>query len=150
MSQYHGAQSDHNLRWYLIEHSPSILKAPTFCIHVNKAIPHKDIRLATTLNELLMNKAAILKCPQTGTCLNCVNKSDLSGVVPSHCICWKSWIAFSSYPSFTYFESIWFHAKGRNCTMPGAIAAISASMPGAFCLLSSQSASPVFLCLKSR
>jgi hypothetical protein len=34
--------------------------------------------------------------------------------------------------------------------MPGAIAAISAATHGGFCLLSSQSASPVFLCLKSR
>ncbi len=34
--------------------------------------------------------------------------------------------------------------------MPGAIAAISAATHGGFCQLSSQSASPVFLCLKSQ
>jgi hypothetical protein len=64
---------------------PSILKAPTFCIHVNKAIPHKDIRLATTLNELLMNKLAILKCSQTGTCLNCCGQSKSQILHLLHC-----------------------------------------------------------------
>jgi hypothetical protein len=74
---------------------------------------------------------------------------NLSGVVPSSCICWKSYITFSSCPSFTYFVSFWFHAKGCNCTVPGANVAISAATHGGFCWLSSQSASPVLLCLKS-
>ncbi len=40
MSQYHDIPSDHIWRWHLIEHSPSILNAPTFCIHVKvKPIP---------------------------------------------------------------------------------------------------------------
>ncbi len=41
----------HLERWNLVEHSPNILNAPTFCIHVNQATPHKDIRLTTTLDE---------------------------------------------------------------------------------------------------
>jgi hypothetical protein len=44
--------SQHISRWNLVEHSPSILHAPVFCIHVNQASPHKDIRLATTLNDI--------------------------------------------------------------------------------------------------
>ncbi len=48
MSQNHGTPSDHILGWHCIEHSPSILHAATFCIHVNWAIPHNDIRLTTT------------------------------------------------------------------------------------------------------
>jgi hypothetical protein len=40
----------------LVEHSPSIFNAPKFFwIHVNQAIPHNDIRLTTTSNDLLMN-----------------------------------------------------------------------------------------------
>jgi hypothetical protein len=35
------------------EDSLSILYAPTYGIHVNKATPHKDIRITTTLNYLL-------------------------------------------------------------------------------------------------
>jgi hypothetical protein len=59
MSQYDGVPNDNIWRWHLVEHLPSILNAPTLCIHVNDAISHKDIRLATTLNQLTMNKPAI-------------------------------------------------------------------------------------------
>jgi hypothetical protein len=45
--------------------------------------------------------------------------------------------------------SFWFHAKMFNCTVPGAIAAISDATHGGFRWSSSQSASCVFLCLKS-
>jgi hypothetical protein len=38
--------------WYLVEHSPSILHAPTFYIHVNQASAHKDIWISFTLNDL--------------------------------------------------------------------------------------------------
>ncbi len=33
MSQYHGGPSDHILRWHLVEHSPSLLNAPTRLLH---------------------------------------------------------------------------------------------------------------------
>jgi len=56
MSRYYGIPSDRISRWHLVEHSPSILNAPTFCIHVNQAMAHKDIRITTTLNELLMSR----------------------------------------------------------------------------------------------
>ncbi len=53
-------------------------------------------------------------------------------------------------PSFTYFVSFFFHAKKRfSCTLPGAIAAISAATRGRFYWSSSQSASCVFLSVKS-
>jgi hypothetical protein len=58
-SQYHVIPSDHISSGSmndLVGHSPSIFNAPKFfCIHVNQAIPQNDIRLTTTLNDLLMN-----------------------------------------------------------------------------------------------
>jgi hypothetical protein len=50
-----------------VEHSPSILYAPTFGIHVNEAITHTDIKLAAILNNLLVNTPALFKCCYTGT-----------------------------------------------------------------------------------
>ncbi len=54
---------------------PSILYAPTFCIHVNQAILHKDIRCQITLNDLVMNKPAFFKHNQAGTCIHHPHKS---------------------------------------------------------------------------
>jgi hypothetical protein len=77
-------------------------------------------------------------------------KVNLLGLTPSHRICdEKSCITFSNCPSFTYFVRFWFHAKMFNYTVPGAIVAISAATHGGFHQSSSQSASHVFLCLKS-
>jgi len=76
MSQYHGAPSDHIFRWHLVEHFPSKLNAPTFCIHFHEATPHKDIRLTTSLKELFMNKPTIFKCSLRSTYLNHLNKSE--------------------------------------------------------------------------
>jgi hypothetical protein len=56
---YQGIPSDHISRWHIVEYSQCIFKAPTFCIHVNQAVPHKDIRVATRFNELFMNKPAV-------------------------------------------------------------------------------------------
>jgi len=75
-------------------------------------------------------------------------KVNLSGLIPSCFICWKSLIVFSYCPAFTYLASL-FHEKMLNCTVLGAIAASSASTHGGFKLSLSQSPSHVFLCLKS-
>jgi hypothetical protein len=61
-SSKYGIPSNHILRWHLVEHSPSILYASTLCINVNQATPHKDIRLQTALNDLLMNTPALFNC----------------------------------------------------------------------------------------
>ncbi len=193
--------------WTLSKHPQC---APTFWIHVNHANPNKDISLATILNDLLMNTPASsstatlaheLSIPTKVTesscplrCCLCWNSSsvsypcphfthpnimvvpvttfqngilmktfqvllnqhmlitwtevNLSGLIPCS-ICWKSCIAFSGHPPLTYFVSFLFHGKIINCTIPGAIAAISAATHGEFCWSSSQSASCVFICLKS-
>ncbi len=55
MSQNNGIPTEHISRWHLVEQSPSVFDAPTFCILVNQATPHKDIRLTTILNDLLLN-----------------------------------------------------------------------------------------------
>jgi hypothetical protein len=52
---------DHIARWQLVEHSPSILNAPTFCIHVSQATAHKDILHQTIFNHLVMNRPALFK-----------------------------------------------------------------------------------------
>ncbi len=38
-SSKYGSPSDHSSRWCLVEHSSSILNAPTFCIYVQKILP---------------------------------------------------------------------------------------------------------------
>jgi len=73
---------------------------------------------------------------------------NLPGLIPSCCICWKSCITFSYCPSFTFFVSFLFYAKMFNCTVPGAIAAISAATHGRFHQSSSHRSSPFLLCLK--
>ncbi len=70
-----GIPSDHISRGHLIEHSPSIIHAPTFCIHVDQATPHKDIRLATTLNDLCMSTPALFEGIYAGTCIQHRHKS---------------------------------------------------------------------------
>ncbi len=69
MSQYHGNRSDDISRWHLVEHLPTILNALAFCIHVNQATPHIDIKLQTILNDLLMNMHALFKRNHTSTCI---------------------------------------------------------------------------------
>jgi hypothetical protein len=68
-----------------------------FCIHVNTT--HKDIRPTTTLNYLFMNMPCgfqvllrhhMHESPE--------NKLNLWGLIPSHCICWKSSIDILSFP----------------------------------------------------
>ncbi len=59
ISQYHGSSQEHIMQEHLPEHSPCILHAPTFGIHICKAILHKDIWLATTsMTELFMKTPA--------------------------------------------------------------------------------------------
>ncbi len=75
---------------------------------------------------------------------------NFSGVILSCCICQKSYITFLGCRSLTYFVSFLLQGKMCNCTVPGAIVAISTATHGGFCQFSSQSASPVFLCVKSK
>ncbi len=124
------------------------LSKPPQCSH--QAIAHKDIRLTTTLNELFMNKPTVFK-PKPGHALITWTKVNLSGIIPSRCICWKSCITSSSCPSFHKFCKLPIPWKNIQLhSVPGAIAAISAANHGRFHWPSSQSASCVFLCLKSR
>jgi hypothetical protein len=74
-SSKYGGPSDHFSGWHLVEHSPCILHAATFCIHVNQAIPHKDSGLTPTLNDLLMNTPALFKCNYAGTSIQHPHKS---------------------------------------------------------------------------
>ncbi len=62
MSQNHGTPRDYILCGHSVEHSPSIIYAPTFGVHVNEATPHKDISFKIALNHLLMNMPAVFKC----------------------------------------------------------------------------------------
>jgi len=76
MSQYHGGPINQILRGHLLEHSLNILHAPTFCIHVNQSFPHKDIKLAITFNDLLMNAPTIFKHNHVGTYIQQPHKNN--------------------------------------------------------------------------
>ncbi len=104
----------------------------------------------TSDSQQLMKRPTTFKCSRTSTCIVTWTKGNLSRLIPSHCGCWKSWIAFSGCLSFTYFVSFLFHAKMLNCTVPGAIAAISAATHGGNHQSSFLSTSCVILCLRSR
>ncbi len=64
-------------------------------------------------------------------------------------MCWKSSNVFSCCPVLTYLASFLFHEKVSNCIVLGATAASSATTHDGFRLSTSQSASTIFLCLKS-
>ncbi len=109
-SQYRGVPSDHISRWHLVEHSPSILHAPTFCININQATPHKDIRLKSLWMICSWTWLSSSSAPEWAHALITWRKVNLLEF-PFYCICWKSCIAFSVCPPFTYFVSFLFHAK---------------------------------------
>ncbi|CAM6010845.1 unnamed protein product [Sphagnum balticum] len=79
MPNNHGSPRDHSAHGHFVEHSPSILHAPTFGIHVNKAITNSDIRLTTALQDLLMNMPTLFKCHCSCTCIQDSHKSDRVG-----------------------------------------------------------------------
>ncbi len=54
-SYKHSNRRNHIMWAHLVEHSICILHAPTFCIHVNKAIPNKYIWITSALNDLLVH-----------------------------------------------------------------------------------------------
>ncbi len=69
----HGTSSEFGISRDHIEPDGILLNslqayAPTFCIHVNQAIPHNDIRLPTTFNDLLLTPA-LFNCNYTGMCI---------------------------------------------------------------------------------
>ncbi|CAK9275824.1 unnamed protein product [Sphagnum jensenii] len=82
MPHNHGSPRDHSAHGHFVEHSPSILHAPTFGIHVNKAITNSDIRLTTALQDLLMNMPTLFKCHCSCTCIQDSHKSDRVGFHP--------------------------------------------------------------------
>jgi hypothetical protein len=55
MSQNNGTPRDCIRCGGLVEHFPSILNAPTVCIHVNQGTTHIDIGFASTLHDQSMN-----------------------------------------------------------------------------------------------
>ncbi len=101
---------DHILFGHLVKHSQSIHHAPTLGIHVNKAITHTGIRLATTLNDLHMNTPALFKGQYTGTCILDPAKVTTSGSIPPDCISLNSSNALCPCPHFTCPNITAFHA----------------------------------------
>jgi hypothetical protein len=69
MTLKHHSPRNHFVHWHPVDHSLGILNVPTFGIHVNKAISHKEIILTTKLNDLFMNVPALFKRCYTGTCI---------------------------------------------------------------------------------
>ncbi len=125
-------------------------QCPHFAYMSTKLLPTKTsdqqpLWMSCSWTSLLPSSA-----PKPANVLITLTKVNLSGLIPSCHIGWKSCSTFSGCPSFTYFASFWFHGKSFNCTVPGAIAAISAATHGRFHQSSSQRASHVFLYLKSR
>ncbi|KAH9566823.1 hypothetical protein CY35_04G149300 [Sphagnum magellanicum] len=76
MPQNHCIPGDHIVSGHSVEHFLSILQAPAFCIHVNKATDNKHIRLTVALYDLFMSKPTFFKCHDTGTCIQDPHKGD--------------------------------------------------------------------------
>jgi hypothetical protein len=66
-----------------VEHSQSLLHAPTLGIHVNEATPYKTIWLTITLNDLLISKPALFTC-QLARAFNTPTNMTGFGHAPSH------------------------------------------------------------------
>ncbi len=101
-SQNHCAPTDHILRWHLVEHSQSVFKAPTFCIHVHQATPTKTSNLEplwmTWSWTLLPSSSAPMLTHAFQTPIKVIE----SGCTPSCCMCQNSSSAFCSCPHFTF------------------------------------------------
>ncbi len=98
----YGIPRGHISRWHF-EHSPSILHAPTFCIHVNQSTPHKDIQIPSNMNNLLMSTSSLFKCKNTGTlCIQHSHKGNRFGCTPSWFICQNSSSNLCPCPHFRY------------------------------------------------
>ncbi len=110
-SSKHGFPRDYILEGHIVKHSPSILNAPTFGKHVHKAIPHNDIWLTTTLNDLLMSMPALLKCHYIGTCIEHPKKVTWFGRKPCHCTSSNIFChcLHFTYPNFRAFQETKFH-----------------------------------------
>ncbi len=55
--------------WRHLVEPASILQAPTFCIHLDQANSHNDIRIPPNFNGLLMSTSALFKCQYTHRCV---------------------------------------------------------------------------------
>jgi hypothetical protein len=97
-SSNYSSPTDHISRWWLVEHSPSILCATTFRNTCQPTFPHKDIRLTITLIDPLVNTSALFKHTYGGTCIQHPIKVIEIGSTPC-CICWNSSSSFC--PQFT-------------------------------------------------
>ncbi len=92
-SSKYGIPKDHISRWHFVEHSPSILHAPTFCIHVNQAMPYKTseshpLWMVCSWVHLPSSSATILAYTELGSTSSC-------------CICSNSSSAFCLCPHLT-------------------------------------------------
>jgi len=64
MSHHHGVPIDYILKLHLVKH---ILSAPTFCIHINQAVPLEDIKLTgCVLQEFFSDAFCSYEMHRTG------------------------------------------------------------------------------------
>jgi len=113
---------------YIISKVKNLMQLPK---QVNR---HGKKCASETLNPLWMSCSLTSlpssSAPKPADALISWTKVNLSGFIPSCCICWKSCITSSGCPSFTYFVSFLFHENLFTCTVPSAIAAISDATHG--------------------
>jgi hypothetical protein len=101
-SQY-GIPSDHISRWHLVEHTPSILNAPTFCIHFNwmpfpKKTSESNPRPMICSCAYLPSSSATKPAHAFSTPIKKVAEFSCTGFC---CTCQNSCSAFCPYPHFT-------------------------------------------------
>jgi hypothetical protein len=104
----YGIQSDHTLRWYLLQHSASIL-------HVGPQRHQNPIHFEWSAHECTSLPKPACAFIITWT------KVNLSGFIPSCCICWKK----LRHCLLILLILHLFDAKMFNCMVPGAIGTIS-------------------------
>ncbi len=100
-SSKYGIGSNYISRWHLVEHSPSILHAPTFCIHVHQATAHTNIWIPSIwmiCSWAHLPSSSATKLAHAFSTPTKVTESDLK---PCCCICWNSSNSFWPCPHFT-------------------------------------------------
>jgi hypothetical protein len=102
MSHNHGTPSNGVMHRHPIEQSPNILYTPTFGIHVNQTITHKDIRLVASLDDLFVHMPTLFTCHIVGKCM-CKTPTKVArlGSTPSNYICRYNVNACCLWPHFT-------------------------------------------------
>ncbi len=113
MSKYHSVQETTVSEGMFLNTLQALSMLPHLAYMSIRLFSHKDIMLKASLNHLLFIECTLptSSARRLAHALRTGTKVNLSGVMPSCCICWKSCIIFSGCQALTLSLSFFFHEK---------------------------------------